>query len=241
MLLRRSTARTLTRVAQVVSVVSLALLGATIMLPVRPPEIPEVEVNLSAPSDLPVEDDAGAPLVPRNDWTLLASSLSEIREPLLTAATTTAAATDDDSTPDGAGAETDGDELLPNPAPPGWQYVGYAISPDGAVSALVTINANQQFVRPGMTLESFAIAEVTTERLLLERDDRRFEVKRVDPLPFDPAASAMNARARGESARGRTARLEQQRMQQLEETRRRRAEEARQSGEIPDEGERPNR
>lgn len=242
MLLRRSTARSLTRIAQVVSVVSLALLAATIVLPPRGIEPPPVEIETPTTPVASVEPEPTEPLVPRHDWSLLATSLSEIREPLLNASTTTAST----ETPEETLAQTgagggDGDELPPNPAPPGWQYIGYAKSVDGSVSALVTINAKQRFVRPGMTLESFAVAEVTTERLLLERDNRRFEVKRVDPLPFDPATADANARARGESSRGRTAQLERQRMQQLEEARQRRLEEARQNGEIPDEGGRINR
>ncbi len=236
MMLRRSTARSMTRIAQVVSVVSLALLAAAIILPQRTIELPKPVDTHTQVASQPTDQTTDTPAVPLSDWTVLATSLSEVREPLQSAASNATETTEETTTAQVTDPEGNPNEPRPNPAPPGWQYVGYAKTSDGGVSALVTINAKQTFVRPGMTLENFTVAEVTTERLLLERDDRRFEVKRVDPLPFDATMSAMNARTRSESARGRNARLEQQRMQQIEEARQRRLDEARDAGEIPDEG-----
>lgn len=243
MMLRKSTARSMTRIAQVVSVVSLAILVLAIVVPrreVAPPDTEPVETTSTQGNASPT---AVAPPVQRVDWTVLTTSLQEIREPLATATAQNPIDEDpEDRLANNAGETSTSDEPRPQPAPPGWQYIGYAQSSAGAVSALVTINARQQFVRPGMTVESFRVAEVSTDRILLERDERRFEVKRTDPLPFDAAASTADARARarGEAARGRTARLEQQRMQDLEEMRQRRIDESR-GEEFADERGTPNR
>lgn len=220
MSLHRSKARTLTHVAQIVGLLALAILIIVIIAPRMEVAPPVVEGPTTSVPTTVTEQNGAAPAIPQNDWTMLTASLNQIREPMANVAS---AATDNEATEAPETASTD--EPRPNPAPPGWQYVGYAQTPEGAISALVMVNSKQRFVREGRQIEGFSIVDITTSHLLIERDGRRFEVKRSEPAPFDARMATADARARaaGEAERGRTARMEQLQMQQLEEARRRRA------------------
>lgn len=224
--LPRPTARRLTRTAQLATAGALAIALIVLFLPRHRPRVSEVE-----PAELPPASggaaaaaDADASPSPPADWTLVAADLSRVRMPLDDPADTAAAGQPDAalasgaadpaaSTPDGAPGSASAE-----PAPPGWQYIGFARDAVGAMSALVAVNGVQRFIRAGATTDSYSVESISPTAVLLARDDRHFEIKIKDPLPFNISAAHIAARATVRSAqvRGRNAQLEQQRRRDLE-------------------------
>lgn len=228
--------------AQITTLLTLALLAVVMMAPRSAVKAPIVQ--LPPPPTMsngqPTQGEDAPKSTEPEDWTTLAAALDASREPIA-GATTTVAAKPDGSTTTTAqnnGVDSDNpDEPRPQPAPPGWQYLGYARFSDGRLAALVTINAVQRFVRTGMQFDAYLISRITPSRLLLERDNQRFEVVRSKPAPFS-AGTAMASTPPlpgGASVQNRNAQLEQQR-RQLEEQRNRRLQEARQPATDADPG-----
>ncbi len=240
MSLHRQSARQLSRAAQITALAALALLAVVIMAPRKAVEAPVIELPpTQTPAD-PNESQASStssstPVQPQ-DWTMLSVALNAARDPIAGATgTTTASANTPGTTTTASGQTGDADpdnpdEPRPQPAPPGWQYLGYAKSGDGRLSALVTINNIQRFVRAGMQFDSYLISNITTTHVLLKRDDQRFEVVRSLPAPFSTSASrAASPALPGTAASlGQNINLEEQRLQ-LEAERNRRLREASQN------------
>lgn len=222
MIIHRSAIRLWTHIAQFLCVLALAATAVAIMAPRRSVEAPTPTQQAdsagsdSAQADGMATDDsqkAPASSIEQHDWTQLASVIDSIRKPIEGQADSAATIASAD-----AGAEKSADtapgsedEPKPNPAPPGWRYVGYATTSGGGISALIDINSKQRFVTKGATVESFVVVQIDRQRLLIERDGRRFEVTLATPAPFDPMAVAAGARgrARMELERSRNARQQQ--------------------------------
>lgn len=224
MTLPRSVARRWTRIARVLSLVALALAAGVILAPreaVRAPE-PLTAADVAAGPETAPADAGASAGVSVFDWPALADSLALVRGPTASANEPVVAETPAPADPE---PEPDSLRVAAGPAPPGWQYVGYARDPHGAYTALITLNGRQKFLRPGDRYEEFLVSSVEADRIILERDNRRFEVARVAPLAFDAERAAMNAqnRLRNPAARSRAAQLEQEQMRALEEARRRAA------------------
>jgi hypothetical protein len=238
MSLHRQSARQLSRAAQITALAALALLAVVIMAPRKAIQAPVIELP---PTQTPADTNKSqasskstqAPAQPQ-DWTALTAALDAARVPIAGAATTasvnpTGATTTATNTGD-PNSDDNPDEPRPQPAPPGWQYLGYAKVGDDRLSALVTINNIQRFVRAGMQFDSYLISDITTSHVLLKRDDQRFEVVRSKPAPFSTNASrgATPAVPGAASSQGQNVTLEEQRLQ-LEAERNRRLREASQN------------
>ena len=226
MTLTRSVARRWTRIARVSALGALLLAVVVILTPRAPVSAPEPTPEAGAhpaagPETAPTDTGASAG-VSVFDWLSLADSLSAVRGPMAASNEPVVADTPEPSAPE---TEPDTSQVAAGPAPPGWQYVGFVRDAQGVYTALVTLNGKQKFLRPGDRHAEFQVSSVNADRLILERDSRRFEVARVAPLAFDAGRAAMNAqnRLRNPAARSRAAQLEQEQMRALEEARRRAA------------------
>lgn len=238
--LTRTVIRTWTRLAKFAVLLAMALLVIAIIAPLGRVEAP---ADTSSPEQTSVvespaaADQTGTPKEKDHpEWSNLASSLSAIRIPPPDDETPDAPDTAVAAKPETSAESVNPDDVPLSPAPPGWQYLGYAQNAGGAVSALVTINATQRFLRAGATVESFRILEIDTARLLLERDNQRFEVRLSRPLPFsvDTSTAQVRNRARNESAQARALEFERQSTQDLEALRQRRIDEMRAAGRDPE-------
>ena len=236
--LPRTIARRWTYAAQGVSVLALVAGVGVILAPRARVAPPSVSAAPSATGVTEKDSSDASAGVPTPDWGELAADLSKARTPLEDGAVL-ASAGGDASTPNSA-AETapgDADEIPAAPAPPGWQYLGYARDSDGSFAALVAVNGSQHFVRTGAELESFSVGAIEPHRLIIVREGRRFQVQRVEPLPFDPVTAEAGARTRirDSQARGRVGQTAQRRARDIEAARQRRLQAARKAGVAPPE------
>ncbi|RMH28083.1 MAG: hypothetical protein D6693_04215 [Planctomycetota bacterium] len=220
----------MTRAAQLVAFVALISAAAALLLPRSRPTAPgpSAAPEASGVGVTPVAD-TEPPAPEPEDWAALAETLGAVRTPLADpqgqVADTAPSGESDQAQAEPADTIAAGSAPPTEPAPPGWQYVGYARDPSGAYIALLSFTGKQRFVRPGSTVDAFTVESIAPDAVIVTRDGRRFSMALASPGVYDPAA-AVRAQQRDAEVRGRNAQLEQQRLRDLEAERARRAAES---------------